>query len=114
MERARDLRPQDASILFRLASLDYDLARYSPARDAIQEALALAPSEWIYHFLLGLIEGRSGRLQASRESLEIAVRLNPSAADAYNALGEVALPLGDEATAAASFKKAASLAPPGK
>src|SRR6202011_1845523 len=43
MERRRDTRPQDDSILFRLASLDYDLARYGKAREAIEEAIALAP-----------------------------------------------------------------------
>jgi tetratricopeptide (TPR) repeat protein len=89
MERARDLRPQEESILFRLASLEYDLAHYDKARDAIQEAIALAPSQWLDHFLLGLIEGRSGRLPESRASLELAVKLNPAAADAREALAEV-------------------------
>jgi len=111
MEQARDLRPQDDSVLFRLASLDYDLARYDKGRDAIQEALALAPSEWIYHFLSGLIEGRSGKLEAARASLGIAVRLNPSAADAHNALGEVELRQGEISAAEASFQKAVELDP---
>jgi tetratricopeptide (TPR) repeat protein len=111
MEQARDLRPQDDTILFRLASLNYDLAHYDKARDAIQEAIALAPSEWIYHLLLGLTEGRSGSLEAARKSLQMAVRLNPSAADAHNALGEVALHQGDISAAEASFRKASELDP---
>ena len=89
MEHARELRPHDDSILFRLASLGYDLGHHDKAREAIQEAVAIAPSEWIYHFLLGLIEGRSGRLAQSRASLEVALRLNPGAADARAALAEV-------------------------
>lgn len=111
MEQARDLRPQDDTILFRLASVDYDLAHYDRAREAIEEALALAPSEWVYHLLSGLIEGRSGNLDAARRSLGVAIRLHPSAADAHNALGEVALRQGDIRAAEASFRKAVELDP---
>jgi tetratricopeptide (TPR) repeat protein len=111
MEQARDLRPQDDKVLFRLASVNYDLARYDKAREAIEEAIALAPSEWVYHLLSGLIEGRSGHLEAARRSLGVAIRLNPNAADAHNALGEVALRLGDVAVAEASFRKALELDP---
>ena len=89
-EEARELRPSDHTVLFRLASLNYDLERYDVARDYAQEAVALTPSEWLYHFLFGLIESRTGHWHQARISLEVAVRLNPSAADAYNALGEVA------------------------
>src|SRR5205085_6320381 len=111
IEEARELQPSDDTILFRLASLDYDLERYDHARNHAQEAIALAPSEWLYHYLLGLIEGRSGRLQQSRSSLLIAIRLKPSAAEAHNALGEVALREGDRQTAIASFQRAAELDP---
>jgi len=111
MQQARDLRPQDDGILFRLASLEYDLTHYDKAREAMEEALALAPSEWVYHLLAGLIEGRSGHLDAARRSLAVAIRLNPSAADAHNALGEVAMRQGDTVSAEASFKKATELDP---
>jgi len=111
MRKARDLRPQDDSILFRLASLDYDLGNYDEARDAMETAIAFAPTEWIYRLLLGLVEGRSGHLDIARKSLETAIRLNPQAADAQNALGEVALRLKDTRTAEQCFRKAAELAP---
>jgi len=111
MKQALELCPHDDTIQFRLASLDYDLAHYDEARDAIQEAIALVPSQWIYYLLQGLIEGRSGRLEAARSSLGVAVRLNPSAGDAHNALGEVALRQGDAIAAEASFRKASELDP---
>lgn len=109
MEEARELRPSDDSLLFRLASLNFDLEHYSAARDYAQEAIALAPSAWLYHFLLGLIESRSGRLAAARSSLDLAVRLNPSAAEVHNALGEVALAEGDPQRALKAFGRAAEL-----
>jgi tetratricopeptide (TPR) repeat protein len=111
MKEARDLRPQDDGVLFRLASLCYDLARYDQGRDAIEEAVALAPSEWAYHLLYGLIEGRAGHLDASRRELSIAIRLNPSAADAHNALGEVEWRQGEIDAAKESFRRAVELAP---
>ena len=96
---------------FRLASLQYDLQRYDLARNYAQEAITLAPSEWLYHFLLGLVEKESRRWQEARSSLEIAVRLNPSAADAHNALGEAALGQGDPRRAIVCFERAAELDP---
>jgi tetratricopeptide (TPR) repeat protein len=111
MEEARELRPSDDRILFRLASVQYDLQRYDPARSYAQEAISLAPSEWLYHYLLGLIEKSSLRWQQAQSSLEVAARLNPSAADVHNALGEVALRQDDLQRAMASFQRAAELDP---
>ncbi|MGH9720796.1 MAG: tetratricopeptide repeat protein [Bryobacteraceae bacterium] len=111
MEEARELRPSDGSILFRLGSLYYDLGRYDRARNYVQEALSLAPSEWLTHHLLGLVELRSGQWKQARESLEIAVKLNPSASESYNALGEVALRQRNPTLAIESFKRATELDP---
>lgn len=111
MKQANELCPHDETILFRLASLAYDLENYKEARDSVQEAIGLAPSQWLYHFLLGLVEGRAGRLEQARASLDVAVRLNPAAADAHNALGEVYLRQGESIAAAASFQKALELDP---
>ena len=111
VEEARELRPSDDTILFRLASLNFDLRRYTLAREYAQEAISLAPSEWLYHFLLGLAESREGHWRQARSSLEIAVKLNPCAADAHNALGEASLREGDVERAIASFEKASQLDP---
>ena len=64
LETAREMRPSDATILFRLGSLHYDLERYDLARDYAQEAVSLAPSEWLYHYLLGLVEKKRQTLAA--------------------------------------------------
>jgi Flp pilus assembly protein TadD len=111
LEEARELRPPDDQLLFRLASLHYDLHHDGVARSYAEEAISLAPSEWLYHYLLGLIETRSKRWVRARGSLEIALRLNASSADLYDALGQVALGEGDPKRAVVSFQRAAELDP---
>jgi cytochrome c-type biogenesis protein CcmH/NrfG len=105
------LDPINPRLLFRLASLYYDTKHYQTARQYVGAALDLTPSEWLYHYLLGLIEKASDSLEAARESLETAVRLNPSAAEAFNELGDVAMRRQDFASAIRNFENAARLDP---
>jgi tetratricopeptide (TPR) repeat protein len=111
MEQARRLRPFDDRVLFRLAGLNYDLHRYDVAREYVDAAISIAPSEWLYHFLLGLIEKRSERLREARASLETAERLGPSAAPVQNALGELAIEEKNPQRAVENFERAATLDP---
>jgi len=111
MEEARELRPSDDRLLFRLASVYYDLRQYDLAQGYAQEAVSLAPSEWLYHYLSGLIASRAGKWPQARIHLETAERLNPSAAEVQNALGEVAQHQGDLRRAVAAFQRAVELKP---
>lgn len=111
LEKAYHLDPGNPQLLFRLASLYYDDMHYETARQYVNAALNLAPSEWLYHYLLGLIEKASGRLDAARQSLETTVRLNPSAADAFNQLGDVAMRQQNFASAIRNFEQASRLDP---
>jgi tetratricopeptide (TPR) repeat protein len=111
LEEARELRPADDRILFRLASLQYDLKRFDRAEAYAQEALALAPSEWLNHYLAGLAAKGAGKWVQARQSLETAARLNASAPEVQNALGEVALHDNDRVRAIACFRKAVELDP---
>jgi len=86
IEKARELQPGDAPILFRLAGLYYDLQKYNAARARVEEAIELSPSEWLYHYLLGLVEKDSGAAERARSSFENALRLNPSAREAEKQL----------------------------
>ena len=69
-----------------------------------QEAISLAPSEWLYHYLAGLAAKGAGQWPQARESLETAARLNASAAEVQNALGEVAQHDGDRESAIRAFR----------
>jgi len=110
LEEARELNTSEA-LLFRLAGVNYDLGRDDAARNYAEEAISLSPSEWLYHYLLGLIETRSKRWQQARASLQLAAQLNPSAAEIQNALGQEALGEGDSKRAITSFERAVELDP---
>jgi tetratricopeptide (TPR) repeat protein len=89
LETARELQPSDDAILFRLAGLYFDLMRNDAARNYAEEAVSLAPSQWLYHYLLGLIETRAGKVERARTSLETALKLNPAATEIRKALDAV-------------------------
>ncbi len=111
VEKARRLDPQSDLISFRLAGLYYDTQRYQDARLCIEAAIARAPSEWHYHYLLGLIEKESRNSVQALHSLEKAVQLNPKAAEAYNQIGNLALPQNDWFRAIENFKRAIEIDP---
>ncbi len=111
LELAREAKPGDATLLFRLAGLNFDLQRYDVAREYVQAAISISPATWLYHYLLGLVERGANHLADSRTSLEMAIKLQPTEAPAFNALGEVLLEQGEHQAAIAAFEKAVKLAP---
>ena len=111
LEEARVLRPSDDKILFRLGGLNFDLKELDLAKSYAQEAISLAPSEWLYHYLLGLVEKSSNHRQAARSSYELALKLNASAAEVHNALGELFLEENNPKQALACFQRAADMDP---
>jgi len=111
VEKARRLDPQSDLIVFRLAGLYYDTQRYQDARQCIDAAIARAPSEWHYHYLLGLIEKESRNSVQALHSFEKAVQLNPKAAEAHNQIGNLALAQKDPHRAIESFRRAIEIDP---
>jgi superkiller protein 3 len=111
LELAREAKPGDATLLFRLAGLNFDLQRYDLAREYIQAAISISPATWLYHYLLGLVERGANHLEDARTSLEIAAKLQPSEAPVLNALGEVLLQQGNREGAITAFESAVKLAP---
>ena len=111
LEAAYALDRQNPQVAFRLAGLYYDVQQQQSARRHAREAIAIAPSEWSYHYLLGLVEKASGKLDAARDSFETTIRLNPSAADPFNQLGNLAMGHDDFTQAVQYFEKATRLDP---
>ena len=73
--------------------------------------MAKAPSEWAYHFLLGLAEERTGQVGQAGESFETSVRLNPDCAECYSRLGELAMRANSPERAIKNFERAVQLEP---
>jgi tetratricopeptide (TPR) repeat protein len=111
MERARDLDRASAPVRFRLAGLYFENHQFDKAEASIRDAIEIAPSQWDYHFLQGLIEKGEDQFDLARQSLERAVHLNPNAAEAHNQLGELAMRRNDFVAAVREFTRAAQLAP---
>jgi tetratricopeptide (TPR) repeat protein len=111
LEQALKQDGNDADLLYRVASLKFDLKEYANARLLVEKATMLAPSEWRYEYLLGLIQKDERQLASARRAFEAVLRLNPHAADAHNQLGDLALRGGDAAAAVEHFKRAVRLSP---
>lgn len=111
LENARDLDRESPPILVRLAGLYFENHQYDKAQASIQDAIKLAPAQWDYHYLQGLIEKGMGQFGPARESLETAGRLNPSSAEVHNQLGDLAMQRQDFATAVQEFSRALQLSP---
>lgn len=111
LELAREAKPNDPTLLFRLAGLNFDLQRNDNAREYVQAAISISPATWLYHYLLGLVEQNANRLADARASLEVAAKLQPTEAPVFNALGQVLLAQGERSAAAAAFETAVKLAP---
>jgi Flp pilus assembly protein TadD len=73
------------------------------ARQAIEEAIRLAPLEAAHHFMDGLLSQRTGRFDAAEASYRRVLELAPDHASARNNLGVVALRQGRSVEATGHF-----------
>jgi tetratricopeptide (TPR) repeat protein len=109
LERSRSVSRRDPQLMFRLAGLYYDTKQFAKAREDVEAAIALAPTEWTYQYLAGLIDESTGRLEEAAKKLSVAARLNPTRAELYNELGNVAMAQRNYSDAAREFEIAAKL-----
>lgn len=58
-----------------LAEVDLQSRRYDTAAESAQQALSLAPGEWVAAYNLGMIEDRRGHSEAVVESLNLALSI---------------------------------------
>jgi tetratricopeptide (TPR) repeat protein len=109
LERSRSLGGSDPQLLFRLAGLYYDTQRFPQAREDVEAAIAVAPGEWTYQYLAGLIDEKTGRPEEAAKRLAIAARLHPNDAELFNEMGKAAMARRKYEEAARDFDAAARL-----
>ena len=109
LEQSRSAERSDPQLMFRLAGLYYDTKQFGKAREDVEAAIALAPAEWTYQYLAGLIAESTGRLDEAAKRLSTAARLNPARAELFNELGNVAMAQRNYSEAAREFEAAAKL-----
>lgn len=83
----------------------------SALRDAMRDALALAPDSALCHYALGDALLQLGRSQEALEEQTLALRSDPSFARAFHSRGAASLALQYLSSAVADFSKAISLSP---
>jgi tetratricopeptide (TPR) repeat protein len=111
LEASLERERTNSDLLFRTAGVYFDLPDYERARTLVNEAIRLAPSEWQYEYLRGLIEKGDRRFEQASSAFETALQLNPKAPDVHNQLGDLELRTGNAAGAVKHFKHAAELDP---
>lgn len=115
-EQAQSRDPENADGWAASAALELAAHHFAAgdARRTVEQAKRAvrwredAVNGWAY---LGLAQQRLGDLDAARESLEQALRLDPARADVHNSLGSVHFESGRLDEAEASFERALSIDP---
>lgn len=111
LEAALEKDGRNGDLLFRTAGLHFDLGAYERARKLVNEAIGVAPSEWRYEYLRGLVEKSDHRLNEAKKAMKAAMELNPKAPDVHNQMGDLELRAGNPGAAVEHFKRAAELDP---
>lgn len=89
LERARTLDPDNADILVHLGFAQLAIANNTAARQAFEQALAIAPSYEDARFGLAQIAFRSGNLTEARKLTETVLEAQPGNAEAKQLLASI-------------------------
>jgi len=115
-------RQELAKWYFAVAMTQYDLREYAAATEDFQHATKLHGTSTEYHFWLGQTYYLKGRnesgsqkkqaLNAARESLEEAIRIDPENLKAYDILAKTQIALGSKIQGVECFQEIIRRAPP--
>ena len=106
MERAHNLDPANDEALYRLAGLYYDTGKYDLARESAETVAKRAPSDWRCWYLLGLAQTAEAQWEQAQASFQQVLQLEPESAEAYNALGNLAMKQRQPAKAVEAYQHA--------
>jgi len=82
-----------------------------PAKHAYRQAAELAPAEFAWHYLLGMVDLSAGNLADAIKALDIALRLEPDNHAAHVRRGRAHLGSGELSAAESDFRRALALEP---
>lgn len=106
LQRAAELKPGDAPILFSLANLDRAQGRWSDAEARYREAMRISPDAVEPPVNLASMLGHLDRSAEARAVLHAALARRADAAVLYDGLGQIELAAGDPRAAQAAFRLA--------
>ncbi|MBX3700890.1 MAG: hypothetical protein KF903_07840 [Dokdonella sp.] len=104
-QRAVQLAPHDAGMLFSLGNVDAALGRLESAVSLTNEALARDPLRARWYNWLGFYLAGLGRLDEARHMVEAAIELQPAADSFHQQLAVIAILRGDAAAALAAAEQ---------
>lgn len=105
------ITPQDARLLFLLATIFQRKGRLQDAAEAYEHSLREDPANPVAQYNLGLIRLEEGRLEEAERCFREAIRLNPRYLKAHNNLGSLLLERQQYAAASAAYQAALRLDP---
>ena len=113
-ERAKQLRPNDATIYYELGRILSRLKRSPESIASFREAIRLRPGYWEAHYTLGGELGMHDKFQEARDEFQEVARLQPNYPDGHLNLGVALLKLGQFDGAAREFELTLQLDPNNK
>lgn len=113
-ERAKQLRPNDATIFYELGRILSRLKRSPESIASFREAIRMRPDYWEAHYTLGGELGMHNQFQEARSEFEEVARLQPNYPDGHLNLGVALLKLGQLDGAAREFELTMQLDPNNK
>lgn len=105
------LAPQNARLLFLLATIHQRKGAFQEAAAAYERSLREDPANPVAQYNLGLIRREEGRLEEAERCFREAIRLNPRYFKAHNNLGSLLLEKKHYAAASAAYQAALRLDP---
>ena len=111
LQRAHDLEPERAEILYYLGCAHGLRGAHVDALAALEQAVALDGAQAAYHYRLALAQQALGSPQAAKAALERALALDSQLAPAHRLLGDLCLEAGRYPQAEAAYARALALQP---
>lgn len=111
LERARELRPEQAEIFYKLGQIRIKQEEMDAAIMLLRQAISLSADFPEAHNNLGILYHRAGDYQAASDEFSEAIASYPDYKEAYLNLGNSLKGLGQFTQAVASFNKALKIDP---